>query len=242
MAELYNTTVDELVGKEQKPEEEVEESFFDKVKDFVIKYKQKIIIIGASVLAAVAILITVIAVYNANEEKRMYRKYEKIELGMTMDEVEDILGKPEDVADTHVDDDDVSSAFDAAIYGFSDADFWYYRGKEYDKNMKASDNFDLSYDYQPYYQIRIAFDKSGKVVETYFNTNTDLFSILTDYGSSKDKKMTEIEFLDGEYDSKKTSYEAVKIDFDDGSSYVGTVHIYKGTNTFTHRWGDVKFE
>ena len=74
--------------------------------------------------------------------------------------------------------------------------------EEYDKNKKASDNFDLSYDYQPYYQIRITFDKSGKVIETYFNSNTETLT-LSDYGSYKDKTMESIEFLDGEGEKKE---------------------------------------
>lgn len=179
---------------------------------------------------------------NANEDKRMFKKYEKIELGMTMEEVEDILGEPEDVYDTHPDEEqDFSTAIDTAMYGYYDADFWYYRDKEYDKNVEAGDNFDLDYDYQPYTQIRIVFDKSGKVIEAYFNTNTDIFS-LSDYGGGEDKTMTEIEFLDGEWDSKKASNEEVRIDFEDGSSFLGTLSIKKDATTFKHFWGELKLK
>ena len=61
LAELYNTTVDALVGKNSENVDNKEEkNRFAAIKDFISKYKMIIIISAAAVLAIVATIIIIV--------------------------------------------------------------------------------------------------------------------------------------------------------------------------------------
>jgi DNA-binding XRE family transcriptional regulator len=233
LAELYKTTVDELTGKETSNNVK-SSSKSSRFKELAKKHKMKIIIAGVALVLAVIAIIVCVSIYSANEYERMFANYEKIELGMTMDEVEDILGKAED---THVEENKgyVAEGMAEAIYGFANAEFWYYRGAGYDENQKALENLDLNAEYQPYYQIRISFNENGKVVETYFISECSEIAVLTDYGTNEDKELLSFEFLNDTTDIK--GEEDVKLTFEDGSVYLGTVELLKN-NKINHPWGD----
>ena len=148
LASLYNITVDELVGRSNKPKCEggsapdasKKPSFIERMKK---ERNKKILIITASIILAVSIIFTVIGCSLQDRPEAMLEKYEKIELGMTMVEVQEILGMPEEsIAQYFEEDDYISAAFARMRYGYYNADFWYYRGREYDDNLKADMDFD----------------------------------------------------------------------------------------------------
>ena len=249
LASLYSVTVDELVGKHIETGDATlaEESItkIDILKQTVKKHKFKILCILAAVIVIITAVIVVCMVdfeknyneeyeknYNEEYEKTVFEKYETIELGMTLDEVKSILGKPEETLEEYFEEDDV---FGAALalneYGYYNADFWYYRGAEYDDNVKADMDFDYNYEFKPFYQLRVTFQE-GKVVETYFNSQAQYFSILDDYGGGDDKTMKSIEYLDDEY---------AEIYFEDGSVYLGAVEILNDGDKkyIDHRWGEI---
>ena len=177
-------------------------------------------------------------------EESLYEKYEKLELGMTMDEAEDILGKAEETEAKYFDDENtIAAGMTLATYGYINADFWYYRGEEYDKNVKADNEFDLEYEYLPYYQLRVTFNAEGKLVEAYFNTETEYFS-LGDYGAGEDKKIKSVEYLDGAHEEGENK-ENAKLFFEDGSAYLGEVKFatdYFGEEYIDHPWGELVFD
>ena len=204
----------------------------------MLRNRKKIILATLSILAIIASIIICIVVRIATEEERVYKKYEQIELGMTMDEVKKLLGKPEETLEKYFEEDDyISKAFALAEYGYVNAEFWYYRGREYDENVKADIDFDMDYEFQPYYQIRIAFNSGGEVIEAYFNSKSHYFSLLDDYGSGDDKIVKEIEYLDGAHVLGEQN-EKVKISFEDGSAYLGEVEILTDEDGeyIDHRW------
>ena len=168
LASLYNTTVDELVGKNQKFKcEEEQEPVVSKIQSPTgwIKNGKKKLVVAITIILAVAIIFAVTCCSPQESPESILEKYEKIELGMTMSEVEEILGAPEKKVDKYFDDDDYfSAAFAVAEYGYYNADFWYYRDSQYDQNLKAEMNFDLDYEFKPYCQIRVTFDSEGKVI------------------------------------------------------------------------------
>ena len=174
-------------------------------------------------------------------EESLYERYEKLELGMTMDEAEDILGKAEETEAKYFDDENsIAAGMAWATYGYINVDFWYYRGEEYDKNVKADNEFDLEYEYLPYYQLRVTFNAEGKLVEAYFNTEMEYFS-LGDYGAGEDKKIKSVEYLDGAHEEGENK-ENVKIFFEDGSAFLGEVKFatnYNGEEYIDHPWGEL---
>ena len=243
LAELYNTTVDELVGRSSGGTNinKEEKTKLSAVKDFVSKYKKIIIISAAAILALVVAIIIILSVRAAHEEERLYKNYEKLEIGMTMKEVEKVLGKADETEAKYFEDvDGVSAGMAWATYGYINVDFWYYRGEEYDKNVKADNEFDLEYEYLPYYQLRVTFNAEGKLVEAYFNTETEYFS-LGDYGAGEDKKIKSVEYLDGAHEEGENK-ENVKIFFEDGSAFLGEVKFatnYNGEEYIDHPWGEL---
>lgn len=243
LAELYNTTVDALVGKNSENVDNKEEkNRFAAIKDFISKYKMIIIISAAAVLAIVATIIIIVSLKDAHEEENLYKRYERLELGMSMEEVEDILGKAEEVESKYFEDESgLGAGIALSIYGYINADFWYYRGDEYEENIKAMESLDAEYEFLPYYQLRVVFDADGKLIEAYFNTNME-FSIFRDeYGAGDDKVLTSVEYLDGSHSEDETK-ENAKLFFEDGSAFLGEVEFAKNSmdeEYIKHHWGDL---
>lgn len=248
LATLYNVTVDELVDKKTESESgEIKESDVPKKSSFKdwLKNKKKQVIIAASIILAAVVAVIVFAIIGAagKTPEAMLKKYEKIELGMTMSEVKKILGKADEKDDKYFDEEEeFSIAASIITHGYYNADFWYYRGSGYEENVKAIEEFKWDQEFKPYYQIRITFNSDGEVIETYYNAEIDSLLMFDDYGTS-DKTVTTVEYLDGE-DTADEDKEMVKIYFDDGSVYLGEVKIVstKGDKTMEHPWGDIEID
>ncbi len=248
LAQLYGTTVDELVGRA--PQEEKEEATASSEKkpspflEAVKKYKKILILAAVGLLVALVAVILCVTILSATEEERMFEKFEMIELGMTMDEVEEILGEAEETGDTSL---AILTRIAIEEYGYAEADFWYYRGKEYDKNMDKIESLDLDYEFEPYDQIRIAFNDDGEVIEAYFHANM-LESLMSDYGVGEDKEIDSIQYFDksDKVTAKPEQAVTAKICFTDGSVYLGKIDV--DTNavgdevTVKHPWGTETME
>ena len=257
LAELYNVTVDELVGKKSEStasgEEEKKPSAFARA---WAKNKKKIVIALVVVAVLSAAIVACFTVLDLTADSRMLKKYEKIELGMTMDQVEKIMGKADDTHTTGKSDPNSFSAMvDLSTYGYAESDFWFYYGREYEKMQKKYDKMSFEealeaeiegeLKIEPYCQARIVFDKDGKVIETYFNAVIDPEEIsFSQYGDGKDKVMSTIEFLEEENATTETTETSnskgesflnqfrdetkdARITFEDGSIYVGEVTVRK---------------
>jgi len=231
LAKLYNISIEELLGSGT----DTQTGNDNKGRQV---NKKKIIIISAIAVAIVALIVAAIIIIprlvEDAEDENILEQYDKIELGMTREEVEEILGEPEDTHSEHIEDEDwMDKVLALSRYGYADADFIYYRGKEYDENLEADENFDLDYELQTYYQIRVTFDTEGKVIECYLNTVTNYFAI-DDYGGT-DKVVSTLELLDNG---------TAKITFEDGSKYLGGYEIEteNGTEYIDHPWGEIEVE
>lgn len=241
LAKLYNITVDELVGnvlgeEGPRPIPTQKETKLSAFKEMLKRNPKKAIISGCAILGIVAILLPLFIFWSSIVEKVNYGRFEKIELGMTMDEVEDILGKPDETQNTHSESTDdigsiIGSAFDEDRYGYLDADFWYYRGKEYKQNEKAALNFEWG-EFKPYYQIRITFNAQGKVIEAYFNTET-AYDASNDYGCGEDKTLKSVEYLN-------RMRSKARLTFEDGSAFLGNAEEYYGY--IIHPWGKLQID
>lgn len=242
LAKLYNVTVDELVGNASLEESlegtaEKKETKISAFTEMLKRNRKKAIIFGCAVLGVIAILLSLLIFWSSITEKIAYGKFEKIELGMSMETVEGILGKPDETYNTHIETDDSSlgSALGSALsqasaerrYGYLDADFWYYRGNEYKDNEKADLNFEWG-EFKPYYQIRITFNAQGKVIEAYFNTET-AYDALDDYGAGESKTLKSVEYLN-------RMHTKARLCFQDGSAYLGKVE--EMDDYLAHPWGD----
>lgn len=247
LAQLYNTTVDELVGNalENGEDQRKKEAKSTAFKEAIKRNKKTITLVSSIILVVLAATIAFLLLRTLFDDKIAYKKYQKIELGMTMEEVEAILGKPEETKDTHYDEDSsdigdaISAGFDWAQYGHLNADFWYYRGPEYDKNLEADLEGNWNYDFQSYYQIRITFNQYGKVIEAYFNTKTDYLA-YDDYGSNEDKTLSSFEYLDGSHlTTEGETTEKIRLYFEDGSAYLGELEVLGEYGDFSaeHPWG-----
>ena len=219
------------------------------------------------VLALVAVLavagIVFLNIWNAGEPDRMLKKFEKIDLGMTKDEVLAIMGEADeivDMADVWADKKSDSGVWDEYVawkqYGYTERDYeyWYYRDAQYEKTEKATKqankDLDFSYEPEPWTQVRFVFDDDGKLIEAYYNA---AFSggYKTAYGD-EEKELDEVIVL-----SKMSYYESLKegqsfdfaIYFTDGSVFMGSLPISKkdsksgpdGTSSVSVAscWGDV---
>ena len=120
-------------------------------------------------------------------------------------------------------------------YGLVNCDFWYYNGEEYLQNFEADKNMDLTWEFLPYYQIRIAFDADGSVIEAYY----DLEHEYTDNDYEGKKITTAIELNGGAFDPDADTCD-VLITFSDSGMYLGTVEISGNEPIFclTHPWGE----
>ena len=249
LAELYKVSVDELVGKEavkadnregeELPTPEQKPSAF---KEALIKYKKKIILAAAALIIVVAAILVGASVWKATEDDRMLKKFEQIELGMTKAQVEELLGEAEETFKSKLSGVSALDAVTEQEYGYADAEFWYYRGAEYDKNVDKFESLDLEYEFEPYYQLRIAFDNTGKVIEAYFNAEM-MFTLLNDYGSDEGKDPESIQYFDekGKTTTKTEDAATANIRFKDGSVYLGKVEVGIDRTTkklsVKHPWG-----
>lgn len=172
------------------------------------------------------------------ESESAFRRFVNVELGMTTDEVGSILGKKDEELGVYYGELDysnvVSAVFDEETYGYINCTFWYYRGSEYEINEA---NTDFNYEYQPYYQIRVAF-KEGRVIEAYFDFEFRYFAI-TDYCLNSNPKS--IDYLDDNFDDDRVAEKRVRVIFDNYSVFLGTVSFISenGTQKIDAPWGEV---
>ena len=188
----------------------------------------------------------------------MLKKFEKVELGMTREDVEKIMGDPDATYGTAPSGD----VFDMVEYGYLDSAFWYYRDVRYDKMLKeskkAKENLDFSFEAEPWTQIRFTFDKTGALIEAYYNAAYDS-GLWNDYGTGT-KTIQSLELI-GEPPVIKASAlyndnagfptagtALAKIVFVDGSIYVGKINLAEvghkiggsdpaeGIISFEHPW------
>ena len=245
LAALYQVSVNTLVGADA--ENEDKEGTGAQDDGFFKRQLKAVIISGAAIFAAV--LATVLFIIFAGGEKKQeppsetsrIDKFTDIELGMTMDEVEKLMGKPDARENSHIESDDPDSldyqleeAGMIIQYGLVNCDFWYYCGEEYQKNLEADKNMDFTWEYLPFYQIRVAFDKDGSVVEAYYDPEHE----YTSYDYEEKKETKAVEYPDCEFDADIESITAL-LTFSDGGMYLGTAEI-SGKDpliSLTHPWG-----
>lgn len=248
LAKLYNVSVNDLLGfetEEAKPAEERKKpsafsSFMSKALSFLKKNLRLIIIIAVACVLIAATVITSVVIYRSREGIRLAKKFEKVDIDMTMAEIEDIFGEPEEAVEIVYDENSESfghqlaAELDREKYGYINCDFWYYRSAEYYKNVELkSTSSDDNLEFEPYVQVRIAFDKkTGKVIEAYCNQNAD-FTIIKDYkGKKNDVKSLTLP----DNDSGKVFFdENTKIVFDDDSMYIGTTRLDKNIKGYDIR-------
>lgn len=274
MAEIYRVSVDELVGAEVPQQSAPQEgttvvapvvmpvvvtaSQQPKKPNPVAKFLKKFwwLFVVVAVLAVAAIVF--INVWNAFEPDRMLEKFNQVDLGMTREEVEAIMGEPEEIkseASSQEDDDGIWGKYmqwDRYGYENRDYEYWYYRDAQYEKTekatQKANEELDFGYKPEPWTQIRFVFDEDGELIEAYYNA---AFSggYQTAYGDTE-KVCTEVIPLQRmPYYETTENYASFKVEahFEDGSIYIGTLDFSKsdskpadGGRTMTaDRWGTV---
>ena len=173
----------------------------------------------------------------------MLKKFEKVELGMTREDVEKIMGEPDATYGTAPS----GNVFDMVEYGYLDSAFWYYRDAKYD------DQKDELLALEPWTQIRFTFDKTGALIEAYYNAAYDS-GLWNDYGTGE-KEILGMEFVGdapiierGGIPSELKPY--ARIAFKDGSYYRGEI-VFKsnaqkingsdpaqGIVKYEHPWGE----
>ena len=255
LADLYNVSLDELVGRATPTAATAAST--QKPKRSFKKLSRKLIL---SITIAV-ILITVITVSTvlliqhytdpAYEAAVMTEKFHELTLGMTMDEVREIFGEPEETVSKYNEKGgDFNEALILLEYGYCDADFWYYRSNSYYKNEKAwedvlTDDPSLDEDMQNYSVIRITFE-NGKLIEAFYNADIPFNIYADDYECREDKTVDTAEHLEGfklGYTSK------IKLSFTDGSLYLGYAKVGYAAFQYTaahtelgkHPWGELTY-
>ncbi len=243
LAEIYQISVNELLGVSQPQKEPSapvfdfeEEEDDDEKSNFVLSVFKKCfwaLILVAVIGAGVMVFLKIRDTY---EPERMLEKFEMIELGMTMDEVREIMGEPEETFKTTVTQasaDAFSDAvWDAVLmleeYGHLDCRMWYYRDARYEKAKKDAQDQGKELDSsKSWMQIRLVFNEEKKLIEAYCNTDFEA-ELWNDYGAGK-KTVEEIIALDGtpEYyeNLEQGSEYDFKVRFKDGSIYIGKLPI-----------------
>lgn len=247
LSELYHVPVSALIGIESTiaktaPQPVAEGGEISHKKEsFFAKNKRMLIVASLAVLIAVIAIVSTVVGLNATQASRMHKKFTKLELGMTTQEICDILGKKYEEVDVYYTEEDLSdlanmfsAAMDLKKYGYINCTFFYFRGREYKKNER---NTDLNYDYKPYYQVRVTFE-ADKLIEAYFDYNFKYFAI-TDYCLNSNPKS--IEYLDDDFNDELTAEKRVKILFNDDSVYLGTLPLVwqDGLPKIDAPWGEI---
>lgn len=255
LADLYHTTVNELLGKNTETADApaaagaTSAPARKKGSSPVVKLLKKywILLVAALLVAALVVGGILLFRYLKRDDafKAASKSYTELALGMSKEEVQALLGEPHATHGTFAKKtgSSVADAWDEAEvlleYGYLDCDFWYYRDYQYEKNLEtaAREEEDLmnnkwesdKYEYLPYQQIRLTFDKNGKLIEMYHNTCFEE-GIWNDYGAG-DKTVSELTFLETapkiNGDIPMSNEAKVKVLYEDGSSYCGTVDIKK---------------
>ena len=153
----------------------------DKVKSIDEAKKKKIIKISVISLIAVILIVTIVVLSVTLTSKFRVAKVSKVEIGMTMEEVEKILGKPDD--EGHIFLLDYSKNLKTYVYmenkikkelkkskskDIDEIESWEDFAKELDKEEKRQAKIATI----KYKSIVICFDSYDKVVDVAFNTNT----------------------------------------------------------------------
>lgn len=253
MADLYHTTVNDLLGKSVEAPEASAEAVAAPAKKKepspVVKILKRYWMLLVAVLLAAALIVGGILLFRYltrdNAFKSVSKSYTELSLGMSKEEVQTLLGEPHATHGTFSKKtgSSVADGWDEAKvlleYGYLNCDFWYYRDYQYEKNLEiaAREEEDLmnnkwesdKYEYLPYQQIRLTFDKDGTLIEMYYNTCFEE-GIWNDYGVG-DKTVSELTFLETapqiNGDIPMSNKAKVKILYEDGSAYCGTVDIEK---------------
>lgn len=279
LAEIYQISVNELVGAEEKqqsaPKQQESTTVVAPVVMPVIVAEQKkqkkpnpvavflkkrwlILLIAAISLVAMAVLtVAIVIVVQKTEPSRMLKKYEQIKIGMTKEEILEIMGEPDESHKPESSGDALLDALLVTEYGYMEGEYWYYRDSQYDKMEKASEKakeeLDLGFESTPWTQIRLTFSKGGALIEAYYNAAYDS-GLWNDYGTGE-KEILSMEFVGdapiiehGGIPSELKPY--AKIAFKDGSYYRGEI-VFKsnaqkingsdpaqGIVKYEHPWGE----
>ena len=261
LAEIYRISVNELVGAEEPRQSAPQESTTvvapvvvpvvmsaprkpkkpNPVANFLKKFWWILVIVAVLSLATVVF----INVWNARESDRMLKKFEQIELGMRMSEVQNIMGEPEGIENEEtfntLEGGGSNKVWNNYMlwkeYGYSNAgyEYWYYRDAQYEKTKEAKKqaekDLDFGYDPEPWTQVRFVFDGNGFLIEAYYNAE---FSggYETAYGEAE-KAYTNVTVL-GEAPTFRSLREGqfvdLMVEYEDGSVFVGALQISQKTS------------
>ncbi len=255
LAEIFEVSLNDLLGVENagpitQNGQKKSEGLGTRLKNFFKKYKRVIIICAASAALIALIITALVACSIATEDERFVGKFEKLELEMSKDEALDALGKHHKYDETFVEGDDPEDQFwadfDASLYGYADAEYYYYydsvgvENMEYEKEVNANPNlFDPDHEFPTFALIRIAVDKSGKLIEAFYDPAYEWVWIGGDY--QDERTLTEISFLKDAPSPLDYNKELqVRLSFDDGTVYIGTVKVSAlspESYTVKHPWG-----
>jgi len=248
LAEIYQIGVNDLVGAPapQKEEQQKENTPAPVIMPVIIsenkptnkptkktspvakffKKRWPILILAVLILTALTVgMIAGLKIWDAYGPERMLEDFEQIRIGMTMDEVEDVMGDPDATIKIEK---DTSGKYG----GYSDSVCWYYRDAKFDEAVEASDKaaeeWDLSFEPDPWTQVRFVFDKEGVLVEAYYNASFKE-ALWNDYGAGPKKLKNQV-FVDETPVIGADGYPSIpepemKIYFEDGSIYYKNVKL-----------------
>jgi len=257
LAELYGVSVNTLIGKDPAPDVPPETPT-EVPPEAPRNNKKKLMILIAS-LSVILISAVMICIFlfgsQGSSPETLLEKYDQITLGMTMDEVRAIFGKPDH---THAEylkgTSSLGSEWEEAMslvnYGYYNADFWYYHSQSFYENEEAMNQVftdpDLDYEMQPYTKLRIAF-KDGVVIEAYYQSDIKYDFYGDDYDCKEDKTVASVTYLE---EIKYNELNPIRITYTDGSIFLGKLTVSKGSQgkynaTFPelgeHPWGAITY-
>lgn len=255
LAELYGVSVDILIGKAPDspnapvaPTDEPKEKQSKKSRIIILS-----VVIGVILIAAVvAIVLLANNTPGTEDPATLLDKFNQIELGMTMDEVKEILGDAEETLSKYVSPpNEFKEALVLVDHGHCNADFWFYRSASYYENEDAfedafTEDPDLDYEMKPYTTVRITF-KENVVIEAFYNADIPYNFYANDYECREDKTLASVTHYGEIALNDKNN---VKFTFTDGSVFLGICTVSKGfsgsytashTELGEHPWGNIEY-